>query len=290
VASPPVYDPDDGHWYQAVRVSGGITWPDAAAAAAISYAGYPGHLVTITSAAENQFLVSHLPLSAGDHWRVGGYRNPSNPADSAPADGWRWVTGEPWGSTNWHAGEPTKPYGGGDDVLDIRGDGTWSHTGDWVLGGGYLVEFEPRPITPSPPPRAGAAPLALFPNPVPGGLLALGQVTLVQPAGASSLLIPLASSNTAVAAVPAAVPVLPGNSVATFPIITFAVVQPTPVTITAGSGSSHAAPGEQPEQQQRAAVRWTERRSGRYLCGARERRPGGAARAGDRAGRESVRR
>src|SRR5207247_1453618 len=104
---PPVYNPANGHWYQAVPIPGGIPWPAArAAAAAQSYAGYPGHLVTITSAAEDQFLVSSLPLGLDNHWRVGGYQDQTAPDYSEPAGGWRWVTGEPWSYTNWHAREP----------------------------------------------------------------------------------------------------------------------------------------------------------------------------------------
>src|SRR5437762_1741577 len=62
--SPPVYNPANGHWYQDFR-TGGLTWQQArAAAAGLTYAGYPGHLVTITSAEENQFLLTQLPNTA----------------------------------------------------------------------------------------------------------------------------------------------------------------------------------------------------------------------------------
>jgi hypothetical protein len=80
----------------------------------------------------------------------------------------------------------------------------------------------------------------LFPNPVPGGLLTLGQVILPQPAGPGGATVSLTSSNPTVAFVPAAVTVLPGASVATFPIITFPVAAPASVTITAGGASGSA--------------------------------------------------
>src|SRR5262249_50278628 len=141
-------NPANGHWYQAVLVPGGITWPAArAAAAALSFAGSPGHLVTITSAAENQFLVSSLPLSQGDHWRVGGYQDHTAPDYSEPSGGWRWTTREPWSFTNWGGGEPNN-VNGGEDFLEIPPDGTWNDTNDRDLGGGYVVEFEPLPTTP----------------------------------------------------------------------------------------------------------------------------------------------
>jgi hypothetical protein len=80
---------------------------------------------------------------------------------------------------------------------------------------------------------ASATSLSLFPNPVPGGLLALGEVTLPQPAGYGGQTVNLTSSGPATAAVPAAVAVLPGGSSATFPILTSTVTSSTPVTISA---------------------------------------------------------
>ncbi len=96
-------------------------------------------------------------------------------------------------------------------------------------------------LTPPPPPQAiPAAQLLLYPNPVPGGLLALGQVTLPQPAGASGVTIPLSSSSPT-AIVPAAVFVPAGASTVTFPIVTFPVTALTPVTITASGPAGPAA-------------------------------------------------
>lgn len=82
---------------------------------------------------------------------------------------------------------------------------------------------------------AGAAggQLVLFPNPVPGGLLALGQLTLPQPVGPGGRVVALVSSHVAAAVVPVSVSVAPGASTVTFPIITFPVRTATPVVITA---------------------------------------------------------
>jgi probable HAF family extracellular repeat protein len=141
--TPPIYNLANGHWYQAVMVPGGINWPAARdAAAALSYAGYPGHLATITSAAENQFLINNLPIAQDDHWRVGGYQDHNVPDYSEPAGGWRWVTGQPWSFTNWRSGEPNNANGG-EDFLEMHADGTWNDCSDTWLGGGYLVEYEP---------------------------------------------------------------------------------------------------------------------------------------------------
>jgi streptogramin lyase len=94
-----------------------------------------------------------------------------------------------------------------------------------------LQLLPPPPTIPPPVPIV----LALFPNPVPGGVLALGQVILAQPAGPGGLLVTLTSSSPAVAAVPAAVTVLPGASTVTFPINTSFVSSSTQVLIAAGS-------------------------------------------------------
>ena len=239
--SPPAYNPANGHWYQAVLVPGGITWPAArAAAATLSYAGYPGHLVTITSAAENLFLVLSLPLWLDDHWRIGGYQDPAAPDYSEPAGGWRWITGEPWGFTNWHWGEPNN-YHGEENLLEMHSDGTWNDIASWYAGDsyggrGFIVEYE-RPGSGT----GLAVALTLFPNPVPGGILALGQVTLSQPAGVGGVVLTLSSSNSSAAVVPTTALVFPGATMATFPVTTLPVPAVTPVVITAASQGGTAA-------------------------------------------------
>ena len=104
------------------------------------------------------------------------------------------------------------------------------YAGDSYGGRGFIVEYER--------PGAGtglAVALTLFPNPVPGGVLALGQVTLSQPAGVGGVVLTLFSSNPSAAVVPTAAIVLPGATMATFPVTTLSVPAVTPVVITAGS-------------------------------------------------------
>ncbi len=55
-----------------------------------------GHLASITSAEEQSFIDS-LNANSARLW-IGGYRDDNF--------NWFWVTGEPWGYTNWAAGEP----------------------------------------------------------------------------------------------------------------------------------------------------------------------------------------
>lgn len=92
------------------------------------------------------------------------------------------------------------------------------------------LHLSPPPV-PTPPP-ATAPQLLLFPNPVTGGLLALGQVILAPPS-AGPVTVSLTSSSPAAAVVPASITVAPGANTVTFPIVTFPVAAPTPVTISA---------------------------------------------------------
>ena len=145
----PVQWADNGHYYLRVDVSAGITWPDAKnAAEGLTYLGTQGHLVTVSSAAENLFLTNNPELGNGDladwlesHW-MGGYQ----PAGSMEPDGdWRWITNEEFSYANWHPGEPNNL--GDENSLhfshDFSADGKeWNDaTGaEWLSG--YVVEFD----------------------------------------------------------------------------------------------------------------------------------------------------
>ena len=96
----------NGHYYEYVAEL--VSWEEAMAyAEAQSYNGNQGYLVTLTTAAENDFVYWNVlggdsPAPWGDPW-IGGYQNDSN---SDPADNWHWVTEEPWDYTNWAPWEP----------------------------------------------------------------------------------------------------------------------------------------------------------------------------------------
>jgi len=95
----------NGHWYKVRLVADEETWftcRDNAIATG-------GHLATIASNAENNFvfsLASQTPGGfSGNQIRVGPFLGGYQPDGSAePAGGWRWVTEEPWGFTNWADG------------------------------------------------------------------------------------------------------------------------------------------------------------------------------------------
>lgn len=83
------------------------------------------------------------------------------------------------------------------------------------------------------PTPVGLTAVSLNPATVEGGTPSTGTVTLSGPAAAGGVVVALASSNTAVATVPASVPVPAGSTSATFPVITQAVATAVQVSITA---------------------------------------------------------
>ncbi len=78
-----LYNPANGNFYKLVNNGNNINWTDAKnAASSSSYFGLHGYLVTVTSAQENNFLVSLIQSLS---W-LGA-------SDSAQESIWRWVTG-----------------------------------------------------------------------------------------------------------------------------------------------------------------------------------------------------
>jgi hypothetical protein len=235
----PVRNPDNGHWYQQVRLAGRVTWPEARAAAqSLFFAGYRGHLATITSAAENQFIVAHVMNAGGADTStfLGGYQDRGAPDYREPAGGWRWVTGEPWVYTSWHPNQPDNNNGGTPEhVLETTGSGAWNDFPEGFARSAYLVEYEP-------PAQPGAARIGILPNPVVGGQTTVGLVTLDRPAGPGDVVVTLTSSAPTVAVAPAVVVVPAGATSVTFSIATFPVIAPTSLTLTsAGPGGVRTA-------------------------------------------------
>lgn len=167
VAQAQILNPDNGNYYDAIATPGGVTW-DAAniAAQAIDFNGCQGHLATITSQIENDFIVTNFPQAPtpdamGRVYWFGGFQPPGSPE---PAGGWEWVTGEAFSYTNWRPGEPND-LGGVEDFLQFHGStiGTWNDN-DGSLGmSGYVVEFE-GPCMPDAPsmPAVGAVVLLVM--------------------------------------------------------------------------------------------------------------------------------
>jgi hypothetical protein len=82
------------HWYLPLKAA-----PDCWDQSRLAAVQLGGHLATVTSAPENQFIAGLVSRFYGSNVTVGGFKDLSVGA-------WRWVTGEPWQFTNWQAGEP----------------------------------------------------------------------------------------------------------------------------------------------------------------------------------------
>jgi hypothetical protein len=148
----PVLNPANCHYYEAIAVSEGILWPAAnASAESHTFNGVQGHLVTITSQQETDFIVANFPQAVSgpgsNYYWTGGFQQPGSPE---PDGGWQWVTGESFVYTNWATGEPNNM--GGEDYLlfwNPSGSGKWNDgQGTISTQAGYIVEYEPPDTTP----------------------------------------------------------------------------------------------------------------------------------------------
>jgi len=136
-----VEETHDGHTYQ--FIDDRMTWYEAKEACE----ALGGHLVTITSAEEQQAIESMLPTESTSYgYFIGGLTENSVS---------KWVTGENFDYTNWYSGEPN---GGNEttveDVYQIYSRfysdefvGKWNDVASDASGMGYICEFEPIEIT-----------------------------------------------------------------------------------------------------------------------------------------------
>ncbi|MCK4658103.1 MAG: immunoglobulin domain-containing protein [Phycisphaerae bacterium] len=143
----------NGHFYEAILVTSGISWYSANSAAQAT----GGYLATIHSWAENLF-VYNLVSGNPDFWFIDGANNTQGPwlggyqlsGSPEPGGGWSWVTGEPWGTyTHWSPGEPNNT-GGNEDGLQFFAVGTnptdrsfWNDVRRQNNILGYIVEYDP---------------------------------------------------------------------------------------------------------------------------------------------------
>lgn len=142
-----VADGGNGHFYNVVSVTRGISWPDADTATIARGSGW--HLATITSADENAFVYGLL-AGKPQFWAccddAGNAQGPwlgAVKSGGGPGD-FTWVTGEPFAYTNWAAGQPA---GIGDRITLFAANApdapTWARTGgasEAVLS--YVIETE----------------------------------------------------------------------------------------------------------------------------------------------------
>jgi hypothetical protein len=136
-----VLDPQSGHYYQ--LVTSAVSWDDARAAAeANTFRGMQGHLATITSQAENDFVRGLIPAT-----EIPGYAVWLGGSDAGHEGQWQWTSGteagQDVGYTNWNSGEPNNA-GGGEDSLEMYGfglSGLWNDQPATSLRY-YVVEYQ----------------------------------------------------------------------------------------------------------------------------------------------------
>jgi len=151
----------NGNSYEIIIAgSTGISWEDARLAAE----SRGGHLATITSQAENDFIFSliddpqfwqrlnTLGIQAHGPW-IGAFK-PAGNASMPAAQGWQWVSGEAFNFTSWAVGQPdraTEHY----VHFGARGQLTDDVWNNWVNHSStlpvisYIVEYEAPPAPPA---------------------------------------------------------------------------------------------------------------------------------------------
>jgi hypothetical protein len=135
----------NNHYYDKITVSCGILWNDARTQAETKYYyGFKGHLATITTQDESNFIAAKFPAAG---YALGGYQTSHS---QEPAGGWKWVTDETWKFTSWAPEEPNNVNGGEDILMTWDPKGRWND-GTRNLVSGYIIEYEPMPCLSSPP-------------------------------------------------------------------------------------------------------------------------------------------
>jgi len=147
-----VADGGNGHYYEAIVASPGITWGQAKDYAELA----GGYLVTITSQAENDFVFG---LVDNDIYWYHGYnlRGPwiggFQPTGSDEPDGnWQWVTGEDFVFQNWNIGQPNEFNSDNENSMHLGNQSTrtskWNDAPeDFAEIQSYVIEAIPEPAT-----------------------------------------------------------------------------------------------------------------------------------------------
>lgn len=149
----------NGHGYEVVQWGG--SWEIGNTLAQLR----GGYLATITSAAENDFVVSLirspefwnvLENSTGPDWWDGPWIGGLQDNPRALDTGWKWVTGEEFSYTNWHPGQPDDQLGDQDRLhYWDSGDGLtmqtikpqWDDQQRWIFTNrAFIVEYDVIPV------------------------------------------------------------------------------------------------------------------------------------------------
>lgn len=140
VTNSPLQITHNGHFYEVFVTTSDITWT----AAKVSCENKNGHLVTITSAEENNAVVTIVNRYAHSAW-LGAYRPVCYGSHTGPHI-FEWVTGEEWVYSNWDNGEPNDSHphqGACENCLHMYGSGKWNdYQNDHSDMRGYVCEWD----------------------------------------------------------------------------------------------------------------------------------------------------
>ena len=150
VSATPIQWSGNNHWYDLISFTG--SWDGAKSDAEThSYLGMDGHLVTITTSGENDFIVTNF--SGNEDAFIGAYQYDQG---DEPAGHWAWVTGEPWVYINWAPSEPNNTNWSEDCAkiyLQNYNPGKWNDiSANLWTPPYYLIEYEPSGPNPVPEP------------------------------------------------------------------------------------------------------------------------------------------
>jgi hypothetical protein len=130
----------NGHYYRLICDLEGLTWYEARdSAAGMTYNGMQGHLATITSEGEEDFLINSFSLNSTERTEIwlGG-------SDESSEGTWGWITGETWSYSNWDW-DDSEPNGGtNENCLEYKAwVPLWNDENCQSERICFLVEFEP---------------------------------------------------------------------------------------------------------------------------------------------------
>jgi hypothetical protein len=129
------------HWYERVSDATTLTWAQAFdKSLTLTYNGMTGHLATLTSVEENNWVWSNL---GADRYWLGGYQTDKT---AEPSGNWAWVTGEAWSYTNWSGSEPNNADGDEDHLQFWSNNGTWNDMHNNYQELGFVMEYESSPV------------------------------------------------------------------------------------------------------------------------------------------------